>query len=246
MVSSVKMIRKGDRFALITLAIYVPLWTFQALIGGLNNPDQTNWSMLALLGVLLIGSDRIFVWLRENVKQGTAIGVILVAVIGVNEFQHYLPLSRDTPYQSFIQDRNTRTELALVLKLIQGDDSGSVQYYLPDPSLSQQNGGYEYDSFLPRVEVQEILQKVTFFMNEEDLRRRLVNQRNGKPAVVYLSVGYPPDGGKDTEKMPLLGEDPELIHPWVNIYLVEYKIRKFEFKTGPAAASLPVSPPSPL
>jgi hypothetical protein len=246
MVSAVKMIRKGDRFALITLAIYVPLWAFQALIGGLNNPDQTNWSMLALLGVLLIGSDRIFGWLQDNVKQGTAAGVILLALIGVNEFNHYLPLSRDTPYQSFIQDRNTRTELALVLRLIKNDDSGSVRYYMPDPSLSQQNGGYEYDSFLPRVEVQETLQKVTFFTSEEDLRNKLVNQKDGKPAVVYLSVGYPPDGGKDTETMPLLGENPQAIHPWVNVYLVEYKIRKFEFKTGPAAASLPVSPPLPL
>jgi len=65
----VKAIR-GDRFALITLVLFVPLFVFQSALSGLNNPDQLNWLMIPLLGVILIGADQILTVIRDRVPRG--------------------------------------------------------------------------------------------------------------------------------------------------------------------------------
>ncbi|MGA7726674.1 MAG: hypothetical protein WCA95_15465 [Opitutaceae bacterium] len=237
MITSVKRIRGGDRFALITMAMFLPLWVFQGLIGGLNNPDQTNWSMIPLLGILLTGADQVFMWLRDRLRFGTAVAVVLMALIGWNEILRFPSLASDTPFQSFAHDRNTRAQAALVLRMIRDDDTGSVVYYMPDPSVSEQNGGYDYAASLPRVDYAKAFSKITYFTSEDDLRTKLREQKSPKKAVVYLSVGYPADGEKDTEKMPLLGQDPQIIHPYEDVYHIPYIVRRFEFSPGLAPAA---------
>ena len=40
-------------------------------------------------------------------------------------------------------------------------------------------------------------------------------------------------------RMPLLGKDPEIIHPFEEVYGAPFLVRRFEFATGKAAAALP-------
>jgi hypothetical protein len=241
-ISSFRMIRRGDKFALINTTLFLSIFPFQMAIGGLNNPDQTNWLMVPLFGVLLIGSDKILGLLRDRVLHGQVIAAVLVFFVGWNELHHYLKVSRDTPYQWFVQERNTRTQSALVLRMIRDDNSGSVQYYLPAPAVSEQNGGFEYTPSLLRVDYAKAFQKVIYFNDEDDLRRKLLVQRGGKDAVVYLSVGFPAPGEKDTEKLPLLGKYPEIIHPYEDVYEIPFIVRKYVFSTGPAAAAYASGP----
>jgi hypothetical protein len=241
-VASFIRIRRGDRFALINTTLYFSIWPFLLAIGGLNNPDQTNWLMIPFLGILLIGSDQILCTLRDRVKYGTAIGVLAVICVGWNELRHYPILTSDTPYQIGVDDRNTETQVALVLRMIRDDDTGSVQYYLPAPSVLQKDGGFDYSASLPRVDYAKAFLKVIYFMDEGDLRKKLLVQRGGKKAVVYLSVGFPGPGENDTEKMPLLGQAPHVIHPYEEIYMVPFLVRKFEFGTGASAAALTYGP----
>ncbi|MFY9925520.1 MAG: hypothetical protein WCA95_04485 [Opitutaceae bacterium] len=237
--ASFRRIRSGDRFALINTTLYFSIFPFLLAVGGLNNPDQTNWLMIPFLGILLIGADEILCALRDRVRHGTFLGVLIVLCLGWNEMRHYLPLTNDTPYETGVLDRNTRTQVALVLRMIRDDESGSVQYYLPAPSVPQQDGGFEYTASLPRVDYAKAFLKVIYFMNEGDLRRKLLLQRGGRKAVVFLSVGFPGPGEKDTINMPLLGKDPEIIHPFEEVYGAPFLVRRFEFATGKAAAALP-------
>jgi hypothetical protein len=237
LVASIRKMRRGDRFALVNTALLAFLWAFEMAIQGLNNPDQLNWSMIPLLGLLLIGADEILVHLRDKVRHGTAIGALLVLVLGWHEMDHYLKINRDTPYQPFVQPRNTMAEGAMILMMIRDDDSGSVQYYLPDPSMPTGIGGFEYNVSLQRVDFIKAMQKVTFFTDEDDLRRKLASQRGDKPAVVYLSVGEIPHADKpkdevDPAKGLLLGQMPTLIHPFADIYGIEYMVREFRMRGG--------------
>ena len=52
------------------------------------------------------------------------------------------PAEQDAGYQSYIQTRNTRTQLSLVMRMIREDNSNSVQYYLPAASVPESRGGF--------------------------------------------------------------------------------------------------------
>ena len=245
LVSSIRKMRRGDRFALVNTSLLLFLWALELSIQGLNNPDQLNWSMIPLLGVLLIGADEVLVALRDKLRWGAFIGALLVAVVGWHEMGHYLVINRDTPYQPFVQPRNTMAEAALMLMKIRDDDSGSVQYYLPDPSVPTAIGGFEYSVSLLRVDFKRALSKVILFKNEEDLREKLAAQPDKKLAVVYLSVGEipaakPPDPAIDPAEVPLLGQKPKIIHPYADIYGIEFMVREFRIPPGPAALALPM------
>jgi hypothetical protein len=239
--SAVRRIRRGDRFALVTVTLLLFLWAFEISVQGLNNPDQLNWSMVPLLGVLLIGADEILVSLRDKVRHGTLIGAAVVLVLGANEMVHYLDINRDTPYQPFVQPRNTMAQGALVLMMIRDDNSGAVQYYLPDPSVPEDNGGFFYNVSLQRVDfITKALPKVVFFKDEDDLRRKLAAQTADKPAVVYMGVAEihhkdDPKDEVDLAKGTLLGQQPALIYPYEDIYGIRFLVREFSFHAGSQA-----------
>jgi hypothetical protein len=241
-VSAVRRTRRGDRFALVTVTLLLFLWAFEISVQGLNNPDQLNWSMIPLLGVLLLGADEILVSLRDKVKHGTLIGAVVVLVLGANEMVHYLDINRETPYQPFVQPRNTTAQGALVLMMIRDDDSGAVQYYLPDPSMPAPAGGFVYSVSLDRVDfIKKALPKVTFFTDEDDLRRKLAAQTGDKPAVVYMGVDEiqhkdNPKDEVDLAKGTLLGQQPTLVYPYEAIYGIRFLVREFSFHGGPQGA----------
>jgi hypothetical protein len=228
-------IRRGDRFALVNGTLLACLWAFELMIQGLNNPDQLNWSMIPLLGVLLMGADEFLIPLRERVRGGTVIGVLIVLLVGSNELDHYLVINRDTPYQPYVQPRNIMTQAALVLMMIRDDNSGAAQYYLPDPSLPQTQGGFDYNVSLLRVDFQRALSKVIFYTSEADLRAKLAQQPITKRAIAYLSVGEIPGGNNpiDQATQKLLGEQPAIIHPYANVYDIEFLVRRFALHPGP-------------
>jgi hypothetical protein len=231
--TSVRRSLRGDRFALISVVLFTPLFLFQMAISGLNNPDQLNWLMIPLLGILLTGADQILVPLRDKVRYGTIIGAVIACSVGWTEWNHYLPLNRDAGYQSYIQDRNTRTQLSLVLRMIRDDDSGTVQYFLPAASVPESSGGFNYEIALLRLDYVDAFIKVTYFASDDDLRRRLLAVPKNKTAVAFLSVGYPDPGEKDTLNMPLLGQQPDIIHPYEDVYEIPFLVRKFVFQGGP-------------
>jgi hypothetical protein len=245
-VSSWYRIRRGDRFALVNATLLLGLWAFELLVQGLNNPDQLNWSMIPFLGILLTGADEVFVTLRQNVRFGTAIGLTLALLISWNEMEHYIPLNRDTPYQPFVQTRNTRTQAALLLRMIRDDDSGSVQYYMPDPAVPETEGGFDYNVSLLREDYAKALARVAYFRGPEDLRRELLRQRRDKWAVVYMSVSYPeiPDNlPKDAINGRLFGLAPEIITPFDDVYGIKFLVRRFKLRPGPQPNLVPAPVP---
>jgi hypothetical protein len=231
-------IKHGDRFALVNGTLLACLWAFELTIQGLNNPDQLNWSMIPLLGVLLMGADEILIPLRERVKGGGAIALVLVLLVGAHEMKHYLYINRETPYQPYVQPRNTMAQAALVLMVIRDDDSGTVQYYLPEQGVAESDGGFNYGVSLIRVDFIKALSKVTFYSSEEDLRAKLARQPANKRAVAFLSTGEIPGGAFPVDPVfqPLLGHRPVVVHPYADAYGIEYVIRKFQFHPGPLAA----------
>lgn len=234
LVASVRRMWRGDRFALVNTVLFLYMWIFQVILEGVNNPDQLHWSMIPVLGVLLVGADVILVAIRDNVRGGSIIGALLVLLVGWHEMSYYLQVNRDAIYQPYIQDRNTMTQAALVLRMIKEDDSDSVQYYLPDPSVTSANGGFDYSVSLLRVDYAKALSRVVFFKSEEDLRKRLLVQRRDKWAVVYLSVDMKPDAkdAMDPAEAPLLGMSPEIIHPYADVYEIPFLVRKYRLRPG--------------
>jgi len=228
-VTSIQKIKAGDKFALVNTTLLACIWAFQAPIGGLNNPDQMNWSMIPLLGLLLTGADAIIAWIREKMRYGVIVSVVAAFVVCWVELDHYVILSRDAPYQEFVQDRNTRSQLELILWRIRDDDSEKVHYFLPDPSVPESKGGFDYKAALMRVDTRPIMGKATLFTDEADLRKKILALPDNRRAVVFLSVGFPPDSGKDPIDGMLFDHAPELIHPLSNIYKVNFLVRKFEF-----------------
>ncbi|HZZ20044.1 MAG TPA: hypothetical protein VFE25_11770 [Opitutaceae bacterium] len=233
--ASCRKIRAGDCFALINSVLLACIWAFQAPIGGLNNPDQMNWSMIPLLGLLLIGCDAIFAWMRERIRYGAVISVVLAAAVCWGELGHYVVLSRDAPYQEFVQDRNTRSQLELLLWRIRDDPSEKVRYFLPAPSVPEVQGGFDYKAALVRVDTPAILGKATQFTSLEDLRRKITELPGNRTAIVFLSVGSAEDNGRDTVADTLFGQAPEVIHPCADIYKIKFLVRKFEFAPGELA-----------
>jgi hypothetical protein len=246
LVGSCRRIRQGDNFALITLVLLLSLWAFELSIQGLNNPDQLNWSMIPLLGILLIGSDTVLGWLRDRFRHGVAIGAALVALLGWSELRHYLVINRETSYQPYVGERNTMTQAALVLMMIRDDPTGTVQYYLPDPTVPVSEGGFDYRVSLLRADFRPALDRVRFFRSPEELRWMLLSQPAGTKATVFESVGelaehrdiHVPEDAMDPAQIPLLYERPTLIHPYRDIYQIDFLVRKFEMPTGPVARRL--------
>jgi hypothetical protein len=229
---------RGDRFALVNTTLLLCLWAFQLSEGGLNNADQLNWSMIPILGVLLIGSDQILEAICAKVRGGPIVAAALVLVVAWNELHWYPQLNRDVPYQPYVQPHNTRTQAALVLRMIRDDDSGSVQYYLPDPSVPDSSGGFDYSVSLKRVDFGKALSRVVFFKSEEDLQERLSAQPRDKWAVVYMSVGEPPEieDAKDNSEVPFLGQKPKIIHPFEDVYKIQFLVREYRLRPGPVNA----------
>lgn len=229
LVLSVRRMRQGDRFAQINTVLFLSIWCFELLIGGVSNLDQLNWSMIPTLGLLLIGADAGLGWIQAKYRHGLALGMCLVAVAAWNEMRRYPGAVRgsDEPY---VQDRNTMAQAALILRMIRDDPSESVQYYLPDASVTEADGGFNYDVTLRRADYAGTLERVVFFKGEEDLRRRILAQRRDRWAVIYLSVGFPADGAKDTVQEPLLGQRPTLIHPYEDIYEIQFLVRRFRMR----------------
>jgi hypothetical protein len=244
---SVRRIRRGDAFAIVNTTLLGCLWAFQITIEGLGNPDQLHWSMIPLIGALLMGADAIFVALRENLRLGTALGAVLALAVGLHEMHYYLRSNRDATFQVFIQEHNTRTQAALLLRMIRDDDSNSVVYYMPDPSIPEVDGGFDYSVSLLRADYAKAFTKFTYFTSEDDLRRKLAAQRRDKWAVIYLSVCDRPlaEGSKERSEIPLLGQPPVIIHPYEDIYEIPFQVRRFKMRPGPAAlqASPAVSSP---
>jgi hypothetical protein len=231
-----RRMRQADGFAIVNGTLLVCLWAFELTIQGLNNPDQLNWSMIPLLGVLLAGADAFLVPIRDRLRHGQAVAAGLVLVVGANELRHYVIINRDTPYQPYVQPRNTMTQAALILMMIRDDDSGTVQYYLPDQGVPMARGGFDYSVDLLRVDFVRALSKVTFFSDEPDLRAKLAAQDPARRAIAYLSVCDTPGGPfpVDPATRPLLGQRPEIIHPYADVYDIEFLTRKFEMRPGPA------------
>jgi hypothetical protein len=153
--------------------------------------------------------------------------------------RHYLPINRDTPYQPFVQVRNTRTQAALLLRMIRDDETGSVQYYMPDPSVPEEKGGFDYNVSLLRRDYEGAFSKVTYFKGPDDLLRKLARQRRDRWAVVFLSVAYPevPESPeKDSINGPLLGHAPEIITPYDDVYGIKFLVRKYRLRPGPGGA----------
>jgi len=121
------------------------------------------------------------------------------------------------------------------LRLIRDDRSGPVQYYLPAPGVPESRGGFPYDVCVERIDFAEAYERVIFFANEDDLRRKLSRQDPRKRAVAFLSVGYPAEGAEDTLHQPLLGRGPEVIHPYEEIYRIPFLVRRFELAPGTVA-----------
>jgi hypothetical protein len=229
-----RRIRAGDAFATVNSVLLSCIWVFQSPVSGLNNPDKMNWSMIPLLGLLLIGCDAIVTLARAHLRHGLILCGVAAALTCWNEQRHYLELNRDAPYQAYTQDRNTRSEIALILRMIREDDSGSVQYFLPEATVPEARGGFDYRAALLRVDTPPALEKVQFFSSEADLSSRLAALHRGKKAVVFLSVGFVDDVAKDTISLPLLGHLPEIIHPYERIYGIPFMVRRFTFEPGVA------------
>jgi len=238
LVASFKRILRGDRFALVNTTLLLCLWAFQLTVEGMNNADQLNWSMIPLLCILLIGSDEVLAAIRDKVRGGAVVGAALVLLIAWNELRYYPPLSRNVPFQPYVQSHNTATQAALVLMMIRDDDSGSVQYYLPDPSVPDESGGFDYSVSLKRVDFAKALSRVVFFTSEDDFRKKLSAQERDKWAVIYLSVREPPttEGAKDDSDVPFLGNKPQVIHPFENVYKIPFIVREYRLRPGPADA----------
>jgi hypothetical protein len=119
--------------------------------------------------------------------------------------------------------------------MIRDDDSGSVQYYLPDPSVPEADGGFDYSVSLLRADFAEAFSRVIYFKNEGDLRRKLSVQRKDKWAVVYMSVAEKPEGkdSVDPAEVPLLGQKPVIIHPFEDVYGIPFLVRSFRLLPGP-------------
>jgi hypothetical protein len=238
LVASFRRIWRGDRFALVTMTLLLWLWAFQLSTDVLNNADQLNWSMIPILGVLLIGSDQILAAIRDKVGSRSIICAVLVVLVVWNELSAYPTLNRDVPYQPYVQPHNVRTQAALVLMMIRDDDSGSVQYYLPDPSVPDASGGFDYNVSLKRVDFGNALSRVVFFTSEDDFQKKLAAQPRDKWAVVYLSVGEPPPikDAKDNSDVPFVGQKPQIIHPFESIYKIPFIVREYRMRPGPANA----------
>jgi hypothetical protein len=219
----------GDRFALITLTLFACQWGTEFAIGGAHNPDQMNWCMIPLIGLILIGADEIIAWARRALPHGGLVVVATVLCVASLEMNHYLYINKHAPYQSFVQEWNTRTQLSLVLRTIKEDNSNAVRYYLPSPALPESEGSFDYGANLLRADYAPVFLKLTFFESEADLRRKLRLQRDNKPAVVFLSVDFHPADKKGRENDPLLGKKPEAFHPYEEIYDIAFWIRRFQF-----------------
>jgi hypothetical protein len=227
-----RRIRSGDTFAMVNTALLSCLWAFQVSIGGLNDADQMNWSMVPFMGLMLMGCDAIVLFLKSRLRFGLALAVAATALACWNEQRHYLVLNRDAPYQAFIHDRDTRSQIALIIRMIREDDKGSVAYFLPDAATPASRGGFNTKAALARVDAAPAFARVTYFRDEEDLRGQLAALPRGRKAVAFLSVGFPAEGTEDTLYLPLLGEAPEIIHPYETIYGIPFLVRKFTFETG--------------
>jgi len=243
-----RRIWRGDHFALITVVLLLTLWAFELSIQGLNNPDQLNWSMIPLLGVLLIGSDSVLSWIRDRFRHGVAMGAVVVALLGWSEMRHYLVINRETGYQPYVGARNTMTQAALVLRMIGEDQTYTVQYYLPYPTVPVKQGGFDYRISLDRADYRPAIDRVRFFRTPEELRMMLITQPAGPKAIVYESVGELPTGkdlqvpedAMDPAKIPLLRQLPTVIHPYRDIYAIDFMVREFRMPTGPEAIALRV------
>lgn len=244
--ASVRRIRRGDNFALVNTTLLGCLLLFDLTIEGLNNPDQLNWSMVPILGVLLIGADTILTAVRDNLKGGALVAAALALLVAWNELRFFRPVNRDALYQSYVQSHNTRTQAALVLMMIRDDDSGTAQYFLPDPSVPEAQGGFDYSVSLLRADFGKAFARIVYFTGEEDLRGKLAARSPSAPAVVYLSVPERPpgDGAADPAQGTLLGQRPQIIHPFEDVYGIPFPVRKFRFP-GAASARLPAGPAQP-
>lgn len=223
---SVRRMRQGDVFAQVTVVLFLSIWCFELLIEGVSNPDQLNWSMIPTLGLLVAGADACLDWIRARHRYGMAVGLCLMAAAGWNEVWRYPAMNRGAD-QPHVQDRNTRVQGALVLRMISEDRTNAVQYYLPDPSVPEAEGGFDYNVSLKRVEYAEALKRVMFFTSDEDLRQKLLAQAKGKMAVAYLSVGFPASDAEDTLQRPLLGQRPAIIHPYEDTYHIPFLVRRY-------------------
>jgi hypothetical protein len=226
-VSFVRML-KSDRLASINLVLFGWTYVIQFLLHGGSNLDSLNWSMLPLFGILLAGSDVLFCALRDRIRFAGILFAIPVILVWWNEFRLYPLLNQRIPYQQCIYPQDTTTQAALVLRMIKEDGSGLVHYYLPDPSVPVEQGGFNYANNLMRVEFKEAFSRVTFFKSLEDLREKRTVPREQNHAVAYLSVpeGNPPD--EDRDKKSVLAEWPfEMIHPYESIYRIRFNVRKY-------------------
>lgn len=236
---SIWLMRKGDRFAQVNTFLFLSIWLFQLLIGGVANPDQLNWSMIPILGILLIGADTTLGWIRDRGRYGFAVGLCLATAAASNEFRRFPDLYR-TGDQAEAIDRNTTTQAALVLRMIGEDKTNDVNYYMPDPSVPEAEGGFYYSTNLLRVDYAPALSKVTFFRGDDDLIRKIRSQVGNRTAVVYQSVGISDSEAADTLKRPLLGLHPTVIHPYEDIYLTQFLVRSYRFRASQVSAQVPV------
>jgi hypothetical protein len=225
-------IRRGDRFALVNTTLLLFIWSFQFAIEGINNPDQLNWSMIPFLGVLLIGADQILALIRDRVRGGALLCAALALVVAWKEVRFYPGANERAFYQPYVQPRNTMTQAALVLMLMRDDHSETAQYYLPDPSIAGADGGLNYGVSMNRVDFAKALSEAVFFTSEEDLRKKIAAQKTNRWAIVYLGVDLKPDkkGAKDPVAGTLLGQAPEIVHPYEDVYGIGFLVRKYRIK----------------
>jgi len=226
--------RQGERFALIACVLYLPLWLFQLALEGPNNPDQLNWTMIGTLLVFLTGADTLVRLIRQRVPAGRWLVILLVGAVAWRELDRFPDYLRDYGNEFWTQIRDTKSQAALVLRLIQEDRTGQVRYFLPDRAVPEARGGFDYSLNLDRRDLAEGVARAHYFVDEADLRQKILAGPRRQWVVVYLSTVYPPaDAGKDGPDPALgglLGFRPEWINPYQEIYRNPFLVRKFKIR----------------
>ncbi|HEY1791322.1 MAG TPA: hypothetical protein VGG34_00260 [Opitutaceae bacterium] len=228
--------RRLEPYAWVSLVLFWSLFLAQLLIERADNPDYLTWSMIPLLGLLMMGGDAAVSLLRLLGAAGVFAAAALAAGLCVYELDRYPEASRGALYQPYAHSFNTMTQSALALRLISEDPDGATDYYLPAPSVPIADGGFDYGVNLERAEFRGALRRITYFSGEGDLRRRLGGRDKGRWAVVLESVSIEDDMRVNARNARILGAPAELIVPYYQVYGMPFPLRKLKVPpndTGP-------------
>lgn len=135
---------RGHAFAQVTLVLFALLWGFQLAIGGINNADQMNWSMIPLLGILLLGAEALLGPLGRAGRAGRWVAWVLAAGVFAHELRTFPEVNSRFFLQPYLAKNNTRAQAALLVRDLAEHGEPGTRYLLPAAAWPEDDGGFSY------------------------------------------------------------------------------------------------------